>query len=74
MNDISYKTQSVINEIKVEVLKREVEKLTKRLAEQPCKQNCRTAKENYIAGYNDRDRQLYCVPGAEESWKEHDKS
>ena len=70
MNDLTPETQHAIDEIKIEVLKEEVARLMKQLESQPCKQNCRTAKENYIAGYKDCESRINCVFGAEESWKE----
>ena len=74
MNDLTPETQNVIDGIKIAVLKEEVARLMKQLEPQPCKQNCRTAKENYIAGYHKRDREIYEAInrtfGAEESYKE----
>jgi len=38
-----------------------------------CRFNCRTEKEAYIAGYEERDRILNCVFDAAESYKEWKK-
>ena len=70
VNDITPETQSVIDGIKIAVLKDELE----RLKEGGCRFNCRTEKDAYVAGWEDRDRQILCVADAKDSYKEWKKN
>ena len=87
MNDLTPETQALIDGIKISVLKDELEKvvhdlerqmdinlsLVNQLEEQPCKFNCRTEKDAWIAGWEDRDKFTPCVAYVEDCYKEWKK-